>query len=155
MTNLIDKVATTVRELRELKGEQVYLLLFNTENTLIEYAAATSIVKIIAYIRTHNLYSKISIEKSMLLRGYVYLAEELPYDLDVDEVAYVIADDYDFIDFGNMETCTEYIEEQLNSLYEDIDNFAVIIGDELPIKQQHRVINRILFNKRKMEAANE
>lgn len=152
-SDFIDKVATTVKELREFEGEQVYLLLFNTDNVQVEYAAAISIVKIIAYIRSHNLYSRINIEKSMLLRGYVYLAEELPYDLEVDDIAYVIADDYDFVDFGDMQSCTEYIEEQLNSLYEDIDNFVVIIGSELSIKQQHRIIKRILYNK-KTEASN-
>jgi len=151
--DFINKVATTVKELREFEGEQVYLLLFNTDNVRVEYAAATSIVKIIAYIRSHNLHSEISIEKSMLLRGYVYLAEELPYDLEVDDIAYVIADDYDFVDFGDMQSCTEYIEEQLNSLYEDIDNFVVIIGSELSMKQQHRIIKRILYNK-KTEASN-
>jgi len=153
MNDFRDKVATNIRELREFDGEEVYFLLFNIKNVKIEYAAATSIISILSYIRSYNLQSEISVENSMILRGYVHLAEELPYELDIDEVAYVIADDYDFADFEDMKACTDYIEEQLDSLYEDIDNFVVIVGNELSVKQQHRIINRILYNF-KMEAKN-
>lgn len=143
----VDKVAVTISELRSFEGREVYFLIFDVNNIKIEYVSALSIMKIISYIRSHNLFSKIDIKKTMLIRGYVYLAEELPYDLDTDDIAYVIADDYDFIDFGNMDMCTEYIEEQLNTLHEDIENFAVIIGNELSTEQQHKIIKRILYNK--------
>jgi len=149
-----DKVATTVHALREFEGEEVYFLLFDVTDSIIEYVASTTILNIIKYVRSHNLQSRLSLTKTMLLRGYAYKAEELPYDLDMDEVAYVIADDYDFADFETMDGCVGYIEEQMQSLNEDIENFAVLIGSELSTTQQHRIIERILYNSKVLGAQN-
>jgi len=153
INRLDDKVATSVHQLKQLKGSTVYLLLFDATGVKVEYVAAESLVTIVRYIRNNKLQSKLDITKSMLLRGIVYLAEQLPYELTSDEIAYVVADDYDFVDFMDMETCTEYIEEQLHSLYEDIDNFIVLIGNELTIQMQHKIINKII-RLQKMEAYN-
>jgi len=141
---LPEEVALGLDELIMFMGQQAVVSLYDTGYD-ITAAACEKIYDLPFYIAADNKLPKCIVEESLILISATVLdPENLPYELDALEEAFVIYDEWDFGRFNSMEKVVGKVEETFETFGESsIDDFIILSGTELFTVQKRVFIQRI------------
>lgn len=128
-----DEVAMNMAELNCFRGIDMSVLLHD-DNTDIELVACHTAYDLPFYVAMSGLLAEeVPRDCLSLLRVKVADPTDLPYEMDSDEEAFIIYDEWDYRQFFDMEDVASTIEQMIR-VYKDANieqDFVVLIGQEM------------------------
>lgn len=141
---LPEDVAFGLDELIMFMGQRVTIILYDTGYD-ISATACKKLYDLPFYIAVDNKLPKYIVEESLIMISAVILdPENLPYELDLGEEAFVVYDEWDFNRFDDMEKVVDKVEETFRKYNESsIDDFIILAGIELLSRPKVALMRRI------------
>jgi len=125
----IGSIITCCDEANIHQDEEMYFIIGYYQNAVEIFGCLSrdSLMILALYFRVFLLTSP-----SILFRGVIQNPKELPYKVENDNTVTIIFADHSIQMFYSMNKTTEHIEDHLRKYTaSDIDDFVVIIGEEL------------------------
>ena len=139
-----EDVAFGLDELIIFMGRRVTIVLYDTGYD-ISATACKRLYDLPFYIAVDNKLPKHIAEESLIMVSATVLnPENLPYELDPGEEAFVIYDEWDFNRFDDMGKVADKVEETFRTFDEpSIDDFIIFTGIELLSRPKLALMRRI------------
>ena len=141
---LPEDVAFGLDELIMFMGQRIIVVLYDTGYD-ISATACKKLYDLPFYVAADNKLPKHIAEESLIMASAVVLdPENLPYELDSGEEAFIIYDEWDFNRFDDMEKVADKVEETFRTYDESsIGDFIILTGVELLSRPKLALMRRI------------